>query len=92
MSANFLHYEIWTKSGDVIHVTLLGSAANVLLLNDVNFQNYRSGKRFQYFGGYYEQSPVVLNSPSPGKWHVVIDTGGRPGHLTAAVRVVSSYG
>jgi hypothetical protein len=92
MSRNFLHYKIDTKPGDVIQVNLTGSAANVLLLDDVNFESYRTGRPFRYFGGYYEESPVVLNSPSPGRWHVVIDTGGRPGHLNVAVRVIPSYG
>jgi hypothetical protein len=92
MSWNFLNYEVWTKPGDVIQVILTGSAANVLLLDDANFESYRTGRTFRYYGGYYENSPVLLSSPSPGKWHVVIDTGGRPGHLNAAVRVIPSYG
>ncbi len=89
---NFLNYEVWTKAGDVIEVILTGNSANVLLLDDLNFANYRAGKPFKYFGGYYEQSPVALNSPAPGKWHVVIDLGGRPGHLNAAARVIEIHG
>ncbi|HTT20674.1 MAG TPA: DUF1883 domain-containing protein [Candidatus Sulfotelmatobacter sp.] len=92
MTWNYLNYEVLTKTGDVIQVILTGSAANVLLLDDANFVNYQRGKPFRYYGGYYQHSPVVLSPPSPGKWHVVIDTGGRPGHLNAAVRVIHSSG
>lgn len=92
MSWNFLNYEVWTNVGDIIQVILTGSAANVLLLDDVNFDSYRRRQPFQYYGGYYDRSPVVLKSPYPSKWHVVIDTGGRPGHLNAAVRVIQPFG
>jgi Domain of unknown function (DUF1883) len=93
MNWQFLNYEISTQAGDVVEVTLKGNAANVLLLDDGNFASYQAGKPFRYHkGGYYTHSPVVLATPRPGKWHVVVDLGGRPGHVNAAVRVMHPYG
>jgi hypothetical protein len=85
---NFLHYEVWTRSPqDVIEVTLVGNAANVLAMDDGNFTNYRSGRQFTYYGGYYTQSPAVIVVPSSGHWNVVVDLGGAAGHVNASVRV-----
>jgi len=85
---NFLHYDVWTQSGDIIEVSLTGNAANVLLMDDSNFQNYRSGRQFQYHGGYFTQSPAIIRAPSAGHWKIVVDLGGRGGHVNAAVRVI----
>jgi hypothetical protein len=85
---NFLHYDVQTQSGDAVEVMLSGNAANVLLMDELNFQNYRSGRRFTYFGGYFNQSRAILKPPSAGHWHVVVDLGGGAGHVNAAVRVL----
>ncbi len=85
---NFLHYDVRTESGDAIEVTLTGNAANVLLMDEFNFQNYRSGRQYSYFGGYFKQSPAVLKAPSAGRWHVVVDLGGGAGRVSASVRVL----
>jgi hypothetical protein len=85
---SFLDSEVTTKPGDVIQVVLSGTEANVLLMDEPNFQNYRSGHQFKYYGGHYRQSPVNIQPPSVGRWHVVVDLGGRAGSVTAAVRVI----
>lgn len=84
---NFLSYDVQTQDGDVIEVALSGNAANVFLLDEVNFGNYRSGRQFRYHGGYFDRSPVILKAPSSGRWHVVVDLGGRAGRVNATVRV-----
>jgi uncharacterized protein DUF1883 len=85
----FLHYEVQTGNGDAIEVSLHGNAANVLLLDDANYRSYQSGQRFRYHGGYFNRSPVVLRAPALGRWHVVVDLGGRPGRVAASIRVLS---
>ncbi|HXS95955.1 MAG TPA: DUF1883 domain-containing protein [Candidatus Limnocylindrales bacterium] len=86
----FLDYEVNTRPGDLIHVALRGNEANVRVMDDLNFMNYRSGRQFQYFGGHYRQSPVNIPAPGLGRWHVVIDLGGYGGSVEAAVRVISN--
>jgi hypothetical protein len=85
---NFLHYDVWTQPGDVIQVLLTGNAANVLLMDDRNYENYRSGRQFQYYGGYFTQSPAMIRVPGAGHWKVVVDLGGRAGNVKAAVRML----
>src|SRR5690349_3821964 len=74
-------------SAVVIH--LRGSAANVILLDPLNFARYRSGRGFLYTGGHYRRSPVQLPIPADGRWVVVIDHGGYRGDARAEVEVLT---
>lgn len=84
---NYLHYDLGYKSkGDLVQVTLKGSAANVCLMDTPNFQNYRRGSGYRYVGGHYTMSPVSLVVPSAGHWHITVDLGGYGGNVQASVR------
>jgi hypothetical protein len=84
---NYLHYEIDADAGDRVEVTL-DRAANVQLLDPLSYANYQNGQGFSYYGGYATTSPVHLDVPYAGHWHVVIDLGGGPGSVRASVRVI----
>ena len=85
----FNHYDLGNLfQGQTAIVSLSGSAANVLLLDDLNFRHYRSGQRYNYRGGYTTQSPYRVTIPSSGRWHIVVDLGGYTGNVTSSVRVV----
>jgi len=86
---NFLHKEFDLAADDVVEVTL-DHAANVQLLDPSNFQAYRSGQQYRYYGGYATTSPFRIAAPQPGHWHLVIDLGGNAGTVRASVRVLSS--
>jgi hypothetical protein len=83
---NFLDYEVSTGPNSVIEVGLSGNAANVLVMDEGNFQSFRSGRADRYYGGYYNQSPIIIRVPS-GRWHVVVHLGGGAGHVSATVQV-----
>ncbi len=86
---NFVHSDLGSRqAGDVVEVTLSGSAANVRLLDSGNFQNYRSGRAHRYVGGLAQQSPVRLVIPSSGTWHVAVDMQGLRGTTRASFRVI----
>jgi len=85
---NFLHYEVNLGPGDAVKVTLMGNAANVLLLDAGNFMAFQAGRQYRYYGGYYTRSPATVLPPSPGHWHVVVNLGGLAGSVNAAVQVV----
>ena len=87
----YLHYEIEASPNDTVEV-VLDRAANVQLLDPINFENYKNGREFRYAGGYVTSSPVHLPVPSPGRWHVVIDLGGGAGHVRASVQVFVGTG
>jgi hypothetical protein len=74
----------------MIHVTLRGTEANVMVMDDLNLSDYRSGRQFRYFGGHFDKSPINIPAPGVGRWNVVVDLGGRGGQVEAAVRVFSS--
>ncbi len=84
---NFLHYEIEVGPDDRVEVTL-DHAANVQLLDETNFQNYRNGRPYRYFGGHAERSPFHIQPPHEGHWHLVVDLGGSAGAVRAGVQVL----
>ena len=84
---NFIHYELDAGPGNIIQV-ILDKQANVRLLDNINFQKYRSGQQHNYYGGLTKTSPISLAAPYHGRWHVVIDLGGYPGIVRASVQVV----
>ncbi len=84
---DFLHQDFHLSSDQTVVVTL-DKQANVMLLDDSQFQNYRAGRGFRYHGGLVKQSPVHLSPPHSGHWHLVIDLGGASGTLRHSVTVV----
>ena len=85
---NYLHNELQLDAGDVVEVTL-DHAANVQLLDTANFEQYKQGKPYHYFGGYYKETPVRIAVPHAGRWHVVVDLGGGAGTVRASLQVLS---
>ncbi len=84
---NFLHYDLQLGQGEAVEVTL-DKQANVRLLDDINFSNYKRGQRHTYYGGLAKVSPIHLKPPNPGHWHLVIDLGGYAGTVNASVRTI----
>lgn len=76
------------EKGNIVEVILKGNAANVLLLNSSNYNNYKNGRRYKYYGGYVKSSPYRIVVPSNGRWFVVINLGGYGGQVRSAVRVL----
>lgn len=84
----FAKHDLGQRStGDIVEVTL-SHAANVRLLDNRNFQNYRNGHRHEFYGGYCERSPVRISIPKSGRWYVAVDIGGYAGSVTSSVRVI----
>ena len=84
---DYVHYDLNQLSGgEMIQVTL-ANAANVRLLDELNFGLYRQGGQYRYYGGYVTQSPYTVRVPAPGNWHLVVDLGGYSGEIRSSVRV-----
>lgn len=87
-----MRFNYWSlghrNNGDIVVVTLSGSAANVRLLDPSNFQNYKAGRRHNYFGGLVTKSPAEIPIPHSGTWYVAIDMQGLRGNSRAGVQVV----
>ncbi len=87
---NYLHYDLQLDAGDTVEVTL-DKQANVQLMDDSNFSNYKQGQRFRYYGGLAKQSPFRLAAPHAGHWKLVIDLGGYTGSVRASVNTLKAH-
>ena len=85
----YQHYDLgYRSSGEIVEVTLSGSAANVQLMDGSNFSSYKAGRQYRFHGGHATRSPVRLPIPHSGHWHVAIDLGGHRGTVRSAVNVL----
>jgi hypothetical protein len=86
---NFQKYDLGQlRGGEIVEITLKGSAANVKLMDSSNFSSYKSGRRHTYYGGHVTRSPHKIPIPRSGHWYVTIDLGGYSGTIRSAVRVL----
>jgi hypothetical protein len=84
----FVHNDLGILSGgEVVEITL-ASQANVKLMDSSNFSSYQQGGRHRFIGGRAVKSPLRLQVPSAGHWHVAVDLGGYGGSIRAGVRVL----
>ncbi len=84
----FIHNDLGQrKRGETVEITLT-SGANVRLMDSSNFNNYKNGRRHRYIGGLAKRSPVILQIPRTGHWHVAVDMQGLRGSTKASVRVL----
>ena len=87
----FTHYNLGHKSaGEVVEVTLSGSAANVRLMDSSNLQSYKAGRRHTYRGGLIKQSPFRIAIPHSGNWHITVDMAGLRGTTRLSIRMLPS--
>lgn len=78
------------KRGEIVEVTLQGSAANVRLMDSSNFSNYKNGRQHSYHGGLVKQTPFKIAIPNSGRWYVTVDMQGLVGKTNASFRVLPS--
>lgn len=87
----FIHHDLGNlERGQIVEVTLSGSAANIQLLDSTNFNNYRNGRRYSYIGGLAKQSPIRLQIPRSGHWHVAVDMRGLRGTVRSSAKILPS--
>lgn len=55
----------------------LKHAADVFLVDSLNYQKYTSGQSFKYFGGHYTKTPVRINVSGAGRWYLIVVGGGQ---------------
>lgn len=85
----FTHYDLGQRErGEIIEVTLRGSAANVRLMDSSNLSSYRSGRRHSYRGGLITKSPYHLQIPNSGHWHITVDLAGLRGSTNSSIRTL----
>ena len=84
----FIHNDLGQRRrGEIVEITLT-RGANVRLMDSSNFSNYKNGRRHRYIGGLAKRSPLRLQIPGSGHWHVAVDMQGLRGSTRASVRVL----
>ena len=82
---NFTQYDLGQlSSGQIVLVTLSGSAANVRLMDSSNFSSFKAGRQHRYIGGLVKQSPYRMQIPSSGRWYVTVDMKGLRGTVRSS--------
>ena len=85
----FTHYKLgYVATGTVVEVTLQGSAANVRLMDQSNFNHYKAGRQHRCHGGLAKSSPIRLRVPRSGTWHVTVDMQGLRGTVRSSMRII----
>lgn len=74
------------QKGATVVVTLQ-SQANVQLMTSSDYNNYKAGRRYRYYGGRVTRSPFHIAVPSSDHWIVAIDLGGFSGRINSTVVV-----
>ncbi|MCX7044856.1 MAG: DUF1883 domain-containing protein [Candidatus Sumerlaeota bacterium] len=83
-----LHKRLFLREGDVVEVKC-DTQANVILMEDSEYSNYKLGHSHRYYGGFFKQFPARLTPPHSGYWNVVLDLGGGQATVRYDMRVVS---
>lgn len=83
-----LHTDIGYQKAGATVVVNLGSQANVRVMDQGQYRNYKAGRRHQFYGGGYKKSPARITLPRSGHFVVAVDLGGRAGRVSASVNVV----
>jgi len=84
----FIHNDLGhRRGGEIVEITLT-NGANVRLMSSSDFSAYRNGRRHRFIGGLAKKSPVRLQIPHSGHWHVAVDTQGLRNGTRASVRML----
>lgn len=51
-----------------------GSTARVCLMDVDDYQGYLDGDEYEFHGGFFDLSPVVLQVPYDDQWYLVVDS------------------
>jgi hypothetical protein len=85
----FTKYDLgYRQAGEIVEVSLSGSAANVRLMDSSNLSSYERGQRHRYYGGLAKQSPIRLQIPNSGNWYLTIDMQGLRGSVRSSATVL----
>ena len=85
---SYLHSKVNLRDGESIRVTI-SRAANVQVMDTHNYNLFKRGKRYRFYGGYYRSSPCLIKpSGCAGQWHVVIN--GFTGRIQTGVATIAA--
>ena len=81
-------YDLEKQVAGTIVEIVLSCMNNVRLMDHANYLLYVEGQPFKAFGGRMEKSPIRLQIPTSGHWHVVVDRVGFATLANSNVRAI----
>jgi hypothetical protein len=85
----FIQHDLgYRQAGEIVEVMLSGNAANVRLMDSSNLSSFKSGRQHRFYGGLARRSPVRLQIPHAGNWHVTVDMQGLGGSVRSSARIL----
>lgn len=85
-------HEVFTVDSDDIVEVMSDIQANVMLLSDADYNNYKTQRSYRYYGGFFTHFPARLSPPHSGRWHVVLDLGGGSAAVRTSLRLIKMGG
>lgn len=83
----FLHKRAYIEAGSKVKITL-DKQANVKLMTDSNFNQYKNGRKHMFYGGRALQSPIIIPIPNTGMWNITIDLGIGGGSVKHSIQII----
>lgn len=73
MKIPYLEVKSFTRTVSV--QVQLSYAANVYLVDSLNYARMQAGSNYNYYGGYYTKSPVVISAPNSTstRWYLIVE-------------------
>lgn len=84
---DFIHSKDYFNKDDIV-VIQCSHECNIMLLDNTNYDKYRSHQKFDYYGGRYTRFPAKIKVPKSDNWNVVIDLGGASANIKYSIEVV----
>ncbi len=66
----------------------MNKQAFLRLMKDKDYEKYRFGEEYKFHGGLATVSPANVKAPKAGKWHLVVDQGGKEGDIEVKVNIL----
>ncbi|EPO2453932.1 DUF1883 domain-containing protein [Providencia rettgeri] len=86
---SFIHSREYVNGDDVFSVQC-SHQINVLVMDDHQFNNYRSGRDAKIYGGFYKQFPANIRVPHSGYWNVVLALpAGHRANIRYSINIIS---
>lgn len=85
--ADFIHSREYLNAGDSVLLNC-DTQCNFRIMDDNNFRKYRSGQRFEFYGGGYRMFPASITVPRSDNWNIVIDLGGGKANIKYSLNVI----
>jgi hypothetical protein len=85
---NHLHKQLELTELDVLKVHLT-NPAQVMLMDDENYERYRAEQEYDYYGSLVKRSPFAMRAPHSGSWHLVIEQADPARDVAVNVQIIT---